>query len=68
MLVEVALYFFKSFSSSKASHRQKGINLLFPSLTLKVLTYPLILGIIKTISLIALSKYPIKNKQNYFFN
>ena len=64
MLVEVALYFFKSFSSSKASHRQKGINLLFPSLTLNVLTYPLILGIIKTIGLIALSKYPIKNKQN----
>ena len=59
MLVEVALYFFKTFSSSKASHRQKGINLLFPSLTLNALTYPLILGIIKTIGLIALSKYPI---------
>ena len=35
-------------------------NLLFPSLTINILTYPLILGIIKTIGLIALSKYSIK--------
>ena len=38
----------------------ENINLLFPSLTLNVLTYPLILGIIKSNGLIALSKYPIK--------
>ena len=40
------------------------MNLLFsslcPSLTLNVLAYPLILGIIKTNGLIALSKYSIK--------
>ena len=33
---------------------------LSPSLTLNVLTYALILGIIKTNGLISLSKYPIK--------
>ena len=33
---------------------------LSPSSTLDVLTYPLILSIIKTYDLIALSKYPIK--------
>ena len=44
---------------------QKDINLLFlslpPSLTLNFLTYPFILGIIKTNGLIALSNFiPIK--------
>ena len=38
----------------------KDFNLLFHSLTLNVLTYPLILGIIKTNGLIVLSQYPIK--------
>ena len=39
---------------------RKNISLLSHSLTLNVLTYPPILGIIKTNGLIALSKYPIK--------
>ena len=56
----MALYFSNSFSSSI----RKDINLLFlflsPSLTLNVLTYPLILGIIKTNGPMALSKYPIQ--------
>ena len=39
---------------------QKDINLLVPSLPLNVLTYPLILSIIKTNGLIVLCKYPIK--------
>ena len=56
ILVQIALYFSNSFSSSI----QKDINLLFPSLILNVLTYPLILGIIKTNGLIVLSKYQIK--------
>ena len=38
---------------------RKDINLLFPSLTLNVLAYPLV-GIIKTNGLIVLSKHPIK--------
>ena len=54
--VQIVLYFSNSFSSSI----RKDTNLLFPSLTLNVLTYPLVLGIIKTNSLIVLSKYPIK--------
>ena len=60
ILVQIALYFSNSYSSSI----QKDIDLLFlflsPSLTLNVLTYPLILGIIKTDGLIALYKSPIK--------
>ena len=54
------------FSNSLSSSIWKDINLLFlslnPSLTpsLHVLTYPLILGIRKSNSLIALSEYPIK--------
>ena len=39
---------------------RKDINLLFPSLTLNVLAYPLILGIFKTNGLMVLSRYPIK--------
>ena len=56
ILLQIVLYFSNSFSSSI----RKDTNLLFPSLTLNVLTYPLVLGIIKTNSLIVLSKYPIK--------
>ena len=66
MLVQIVLYFSNSFSSSI----QKDINLLFlflsPSLTSYVLTYPLILGNIKTNGLITLSKYPIKYLQLVF--
>ena len=47
-----------------ASNHLFEINLLFlslsPPLTLKTLAYPLILGIIKTHGLLALSEYPIK--------
>ena len=39
---------------------RKDIDLLLRSLTLNVLTYPPILGIIKTNGLIVLSIYPIK--------
>ena len=39
---------------------QKDINVSFDSLNLNVLTYPLILDIIKTNGLIVLSKYPLK--------
>ena len=39
---------------------QKDINLLLLSSTLNVLTYPHILGIIKTNGLVYLSKYPVK--------
>ena len=39
---------------------RKDINLSFPFLNLNVLTYPLILSIIKTNDLIALSKYSTK--------
>ena len=60
MLVQIALYF----SNSSSSYIQKYISLLFLYLslysTLNALTYPLILGIIKTNGLIVLSKYPIK--------
>ena len=56
ILVQIALYFFNSFSSSI----QKDVNLLILSSTLNVSTYPLVLGIIKTNGLIALSKYSIK--------
>ena len=57
ILVQIALYFSNSFSSSL----QKDINLLSSSLNLNILTYPLILGIIKTNGLIALSNFiPIK--------
>ena len=57
----MTLYFPNSFSTSI----QKVINLMLlsltPSLTLNVLTYPLILGIIKTNGLIPLSNFiPIK--------
>ena len=47
---------------------RKDINLsLSPSLTLNVLTYPLILGIIKTNGLIALSNFiPIKYSELVF--
>ena len=56
ILVQIALYFFNSFSSSI----QKDVNLLILSSTLNVSTYPLVLGIIKTNGLIASSKYSIK--------
>ena len=49
--------YFLIFSNSFSSSIRKDINLLPPFLTLNVLMYPIILGIIKTI---ALSKYPIK--------
>ena len=39
---------------------------MFTSLTLNVLTYPLILGVIKTNGLMVLSKYPIKYLQLVF--
>ena len=57
----MALNFSKSFSS----YIQKEINLL-SFLTLNVLTYPLILGIIKSNCLIALSKYPIQYLESVF--
>ena len=56
ILVQIALYFFNSFSSSI----QKDVNLLILSSTLNVSTYPLVLGIMKTNGLIASSKYSIK--------
>ena len=51
------------FSNSSSSSIHKDINLLYLplSLTLKVLTYPLILGNFKTNGLMTLSKYPIKH-------
>ena len=52
------------FSNSFSSSIQKDINLLFLSLslslTLNVLTYPLVLGNTKTNHLITLCKYPTK--------
>ena len=57
ILVQVALYFTNSFSS----FIQKDIDLLSHSLTLNVLTYPLILCIIKTNGFIILSIFfPVK--------
>ena len=57
MLVQIALYPSNSFSSSK----RKDINLLFLSLSLNVLTYPLIFGTIKTNDIITLSNFiPVK--------
>ena len=60
ILLQIALYF----SNSYWPFIQKDINLLFlsllSSLTLIVLTYPLILDNIQTDGLITLSKYPIK--------
>ena len=54
----MALYFSNSFSSFIG----KEVNFLssFPSLILKALTYPLILGNIKTNGFITSSKYSIK--------
>ena len=53
------------FSNSSSSSIHKDTNLLYLplslSLTLKVLTYPLILGNFKTNGLMTLSKYPIKH-------
>ena len=51
-----------------ASHHIYGKTLLslFSSLTLNVLTYPLILGIIKANGLITLSKYHVKYLQLVF--
>ena len=46
---------------------QKDINVSFDSLNLNVLTYPLILDIIKTNGLIVLSKYPLKYLELVFF-
>ena len=72
MLVQIVLYFSKSFSSSKRKDLILLLLSLFPSsLTLNVLAYPLILGIMKTNGLIALSKYPIQYLElvfvlNYF--
>ena len=56
ILVQMPLPFCNSFSSSV----RKNINLLCPSLTLNVLKYRLVLGIIKTNGLMVLSKHPIK--------
>ena len=72
MLVQIVLYFSKSFSSSIRKDLILLLLSLFPSsLTLNVLAYPLILGIMKTNGLIALSKYPIQYLElvfvlNYF--
>ena len=49
-----------SFCNSFSSSIRKNINILCTSLTLNVLKYRLILGIIKSNGLIVLSKYPIK--------
>ena len=51
------------FSNSLSSFIQKGINLLF--LSIKILTYPHIIGNIKTNGLITLCKYSI-NTYNLF--
>ena len=72
----MVLYFYNLLSSM-----QKDINLQFlslsPSLTLNVLTYPLMSGNIKTNGLIAICKCPIKylelvfvliNFNNYIIN
>ena len=60
IFAQIPLYF----SNSLSSFVRKNINLLFlclsASVTLNVLTYPLILGIIKTNGLLTLYKYPIK--------
>ena len=49
-----------SFCNNFSSSIRKNINILCTSLTLNVLKYRLILGIIKSNGLIVLSKYPIK--------
>ena len=58
------------FRNSFASSIKKDIDLLFlflsPSSTLNVLIYPLILGIIKSNGVIALSKYQIQNLELVF--
>ena len=64
----MALYFSTSLSSSML----KDINLLFlflslsPPLSLKVQTYPTILGNIKTNGIITSSKYPIRYFELFF--
>ena len=55
ILVHIAFYFSNCFSLAM----WKDINLLFPSLTLNIITYPLILGILKTNGLLVLSEYTI---------
>ena len=55
VLVQVALYFSNSFSSFIQNVIHSS-----PSLTLNVLTYPLILRIIKTNGLMTLAKYSTK--------
>ena len=66
IIAQMALYFSDSFSS----FMHKDINLLFlslsPSLSLNVLTYPHILGNIKTNGLITSSKYSIKDLELFF--
>ena len=66
ILVQMVLYISNSFSSSI----RKDVKLLFVSLslslTLNVLTYPLILGNIKTNGLITLSKYQMKYLELFF--
>ena len=56
ILVQIALHFSNSFSSSIL----KGINLLILSSTLNILSYSLILGIIETNGLKSFFRYPIK--------
>ena len=56
ILVQIYLYFCNNFTSSI----RKGSNLLILFSNLNVLTYPILLGIIKTNGLTYLSKYPIK--------
>ena len=62
--LHIVLYLSNNFLSST----QKDIILLILSSTLNVLTYPPILGIIKTNGLISLSKYPTKYLKLVFLN
>ena len=62
MSVQVVLYFHNNFLSSI----QEDINFFVLTSALSVLTYPPILGIIKTNGLLSLSKYPIKYSELVF--
>ena len=68
MLVQMALCFCNSFSSSM----RNGINLLLlflsSTLSLNVSTYPWVLGNINTYGFIASSRYPIKHLNLLFIS
>ena len=61
----LAQYLYSFLTLSHLLYGNKNI-LMFTSLTLNILIYPIILGIIKTNGLMVLSKYPIKYLQLVF--